>query len=175
MQPQNIIKAMLIGLIAVSLGACGETNDDKCDGPVSVGGEADMTASPSLAATGTAGGADVDVTVSVDGDTVAGGVGFLPEGAADASGVTFAAFVPLAGSAVVAVPAPAATGTYYPVVVLCTTGDINTTCGTAIGYVDDPSGIVSASNYVRGTYDTVQGTTTSIANSCVGMPTITFN
>lgn len=178
MRAENIIRGCMIALVAITLSACGETNDDKCEGPVAVSGEADMTAAPMLSAAAGVGLSTVTVSVAVDADTLFGGIAIVETGVTtvDSGNLTaFPAFTPGTAQTIdvsVDLPNPVAIADHYPLVVLCSAGTDIASCNPAVGYVNDPTNIISAGNYVRGTYDTATGETTSVANSCISRPLI---
>ena len=158
-------KNMLIAVLsAIVLSACsGDDADDLCEAPASTTGEPDITASPTFSApTVPSTGGTVTVSVSVDADTQTVVVDFAASGTTttlDSSGITDSG-APAAQTVDVDVTIPGGTtvGSYYPVILLCT-GDV-TTCTTVTAYAEDPTGFVSAANYVRGqaTYNAGTGT-----------------
>ena len=181
---------LVLGLTAVLLAACsGDDADDLCEAPASTTGEPDITASPNFESGGgavtaidtTGGTVDVIVNVPVDADTWSVAVDFIALGNASYTflGVTGGADLTMQGPAqtvpvTVTFPQTTAPNTYYPVIMLC--NDDGTTCSGGAGYVEDPTDLISADNYVRGTSNgTTVVTGGALTNSCVGLSTLVVN
>lgn len=179
------IRWCLIIVSALAITACSDNPDDLCDLPASTTGSPDITGSPTFSAAAVAAGGLVTVSVPVDAETQTVVVDFAESGTTstmDSPGATdlgASAGVAQTVDVDVTIKPGALAGTYYPVIMLCSS-DL-ATCTSSVAYAEDPTGFVSAVNYVRGqaTYD--QGTSTtsfdssSISNSCVGIGTISIN
>lgn len=179
---------VVVGLTALSLVACSSDDaDDLCEAPASTIGEPDITASPTFSAGPYAAGDTITVSVPVDADTQTVVVDFAVTGTINTLNSAGYTDVVAAGGTVgaqtvdvdVMLPADTVTGSYYPVILLCT-GDV-TTCATTTAYAEDTTGLVSSINYVRGQAVYISGTgatsfnASSITNSCVRIVSISVN
>lgn len=175
----NLAYRLIVLLVAaLFLGGC-LSEDDSCEEILVTAGEPDMTASPVFLLATVAPGADVDVNIAVDDETLGGTVYLLPVGSQDvATQVATMPVLPvMAGAAetvtvTLTVDAAAAADTYYPVVVLCNIADA-AACTIGAGYTEDISGILAEQgNYVRGTANGGTVDLSSLQDACFAVNTV---